>query len=158
MLTLRGSAVGLRRATVDDVAAIVGLLVDDPLGGTREQPAYDRDLGPYVTAFQAIDGDPNQLLVVAADDVEVLATMQLTFIPGLSRRGALRMQIEAVRVAASHRGHGLGAAMMDWAVDHARERGCAVVQLTSDKSRHDAHRFYDRLGFTPSHEGYKLTF
>jgi GNAT superfamily N-acetyltransferase len=94
---------------------------------------------------------------VAADGAEVVATMQLTFIAGLSRRGALRMQIEAVRVAASQRGRGLGAAMMEWAIERARLRGCAVVQLTTDKSRTDAHRFYQRLGFLASHEGLKLT-
>ncbi len=136
--------------------SVVRLLVDDPLGATREQPSLKSDLSPYLDAFNAIDGDPRQLLVVAANGTEVVATMQLTFIPGLSRRGALRAQIEAVRVAPGQRSRGLGAAMMGWAVEEARERGCAVVQLTTDKSRVDAHRFYDRLGFVASHEGYKL--
>jgi GNAT superfamily N-acetyltransferase len=157
VVELAGSTVVLRRATARDVAAIVGLLVDDPLGRVREHPAYQGDIQPYLAAFEDIDRDPHQLLVVANDGVEVLATMQLTFIAGLSRGGALRMQVEAVRVAASHRSRGLGAAMMTWAVEHARGRGCAVVQLTTDKSRVDAHRFYDRLGFVPSHVGYKLT-
>jgi GNAT superfamily N-acetyltransferase len=156
-LALPNSSVELRHATADDVAAIVALLADDPLGRTREQPAQDSDLKPYLDAFEAIDSDPGQLLVVAADGAEVVATMQLTFIAGLSRRGALRMQIEAVRVAASQRGRGLGAAMMEWAIERARLRGCAVVQLTTDKSRTDAHRFYQRLGFLASHEGLKLT-
>ena len=83
-------------------------------------------------------------------------TFQLSFLPGLARRGALRAQIEAVRVAAGARGGGLGAAMMTWAIDESRRRGCALVQLTSDKSRTDAHRFYQRLGFTATHEGMKL--
>lgn len=155
-LASRGSEAVLRRATQGDVAAIVDLLVDDPLGRTRELSARAGDLTPYLQAFRAIDADPGQLLVVAVEDGEVVATMQLTFIPGLSRRGALRMLIEAVRVGATHRSKGLGAAMIGWAVEHAKDSGCAVVQLTTDKSRADAHRFYERLGFVASHEGYKL--
>ena len=87
----------------------------------------------------------------------VAGTLQLTLIPGLARRGALRAQIEAVRVHAAHRGRGLGAALFGWAVEEARRRGCALVQLTTDKKRADAHRFYDRIGFTASHEGYKMS-
>lgn len=147
----------LRRATRDDVAAIVALLIDDPLGATREgRDGGASDLAPYVDAFDAIDMDPQQLLIVAEEGARVVGTLQLTFIPGLSRRGSWRAQIEAVRVAADWRGGGLGAAMMRWAIAAARARGCAVVQLTTDKSRADAHRFYDRLGFAASHEGYKL--
>jgi GNAT superfamily N-acetyltransferase len=156
-LTTRAATALLRRATLADVAAIVTLLADDPLGRTREQPTTTEGLAPYRRAFRAIDADPGQLLVVATEGAEVVATMQLTFIPGLSRRGALRTQIEAVRVAASHRNGGLGDAMMQWAIEDARQRGCAVVQLTTDKSRTDAHRFYQRLGFRASHEGFKLT-
>lgn len=148
----------LRRAVIDDVSAIVGLLADEALGRQRESAADGDDLAPYLVAFEVIDQDRAQLLVVATAAEEVVATLQLTFIPGLSRRGAWRAQIEAVRVASDHRRSGLGAAMMTWAVDQARERGCRVVQLTTDKSRVDAHRFYDRLGFVASHEGYKLTF
>jgi len=95
--------------------------------------------------------------VVAVSDRYAVGTMQLSLLPGLARRGALRAQIESVRVRASHRGHGLGAAMMTWAIDEARRRGCALVQLTTDKSRTDAHRFYQRLGFTASHEGLKFS-
>lgn len=156
-LLLPDVRIRLRRATSDDVAPVVALLADDPLGRSREAVADEVDLSPYLAAFEAIDADSRQLLLVGADGDDVVATMRLTFIPGLSRRGSLRMQVEAVRVAASHRGHGLGGAMMDWAIQHARERGCAVVQLTSDKSRRDAHRFYARLGFVASHEGYKLS-
>jgi GNAT superfamily N-acetyltransferase len=155
-LNLSGSSITLRPATREDLPAIVGLLVDDPFGRTREATSGADDFEPYETAFVAIDNDPSQLLVVATDAMEVVATMQLSFIPGLARRGALRAQAEAVRVAASHRSRGLGKAMFQWAIDEARCRGCAVVQLTTDKTRADAHRFYESLGFAASHEGYKL--
>ena len=157
-LSLPGSSITLRRATREDLPAIVRLLIDDPLGRTREAAGAADDSGPYEAAFAAIDTDPAQLLVVATEGTEVVATMQLSFIPGLSRRGALRAQAEAVRVASSHRSRGLGAGMFRWAIDEARRRGCPVVQLTTDKTRADAHRFYERLGFTASHEGYKLQF
>jgi GNAT superfamily N-acetyltransferase len=150
-LTLPSSSIRRRRATGDDLPATVGLLVDDPLGSTREAASGADDLRPYVTALDAIDADPAQLLVVATDGIEAVATMQLSFIPGLARHGALRAQVEAVRVAASHRSRGLGAAMFRWAIDEARRRGCALFQLTTDKTRTDAHRFYERLGFTASH-------
>jgi GNAT superfamily N-acetyltransferase len=149
-------AVPLRRASIEDVPAIVELLADDPLGATREGTGDDEGLAPYVQAFEAIDADPAQLLLVAGGAGQVLATMQLSFLPGLARRGALRGQIEAVRVHADLRGGGLGRAMIAWAVDEARRRGCALVQLTSDKQRPEAHRFYAGLGFIPSHEGFKL--
>ena len=153
-LAVRGSTVTLRTAEPDDVAAIVRLLAADQLGATRESA---EDLRPYLDAFAAIDADPAHLLVVATAGAEVVATLQLSFLPGLARRGALRAQIEAVRVGADHRNSGLGAAMVTWAVDEARRRGCALVQLTTDKSRADAHRFYLRLGFVASHEGLKLS-
>lgn len=144
----------LRRATADDLGPIVGLLAADQLGVTRESAA---ELEPYRRAFEAIDADPAHLLLVAATpEDEVVATMQLTFIPGLARRGALRAQIEAVRVHEQHRSRGLGREMFSWAIAESRRRGCALVQLTTDKKRPDAHRFYDRLGFEASHEGYKL--
>jgi ribosomal protein S18 acetylase RimI-like enzyme len=146
----------VRRATAADIAAIVALLVDDELGATREAGA-DGDMGPYLRAFAAIDADPNQLLLaVTAGDGGVAGTMQLTFLPGLSRHGALRAQIEAVRVGSAYRSHGLGQAMFTWAIAESRRRGAVLVQLTSDKSRTSAHRFYDRLGFVRSHEGFKL--
>lgn len=144
----------IRRATLDDVAAVVALLADDPLGAQREQTT---DLAPYRQAFQAIDADPNQQLMVAERDGEVVATLQLTVIPGLSHRGATRGQIEAVRVRADQRGNGLGGVVIRWAVEEARRRGCRVVQLTSHRSRVDAQRFYQRLGFEHSHAGFKLT-
>lgn len=146
----------LRRAEAQDVPAIVDLLAADPLGAARDG-AVDGDLSPYRRAFEAIDNDPAQLLLVATtDDDGVVGTMQLTFIPGMARRGALRAQIEAVRVHEDHRGHGLGREMFAWAIDEARRRGCGLVQLTTDKDRTDAHRFYERLGFVASHEGLKL--
>ncbi|HWD05664.1 MAG TPA: GNAT family N-acetyltransferase [Amycolatopsis sp.] len=143
----------VRRARREDVEAIVHMLADDQLGATRDSAD---DLEPYLRAFEAIDADPQQLLVVAASDDGPVATLQLSIIPGLARRGALRGQIEAVRVRADHRGAGLGAELVQWAIDESRRRGCALVQLTSDTSRAGAHRFYERLGFTPSHTGFKL--
>jgi GNAT superfamily N-acetyltransferase len=146
----------LRTATEADVAALVDLIAADQLGAARDGVRDATDLAAYTAAFRRIDADPAHLLVVAEADGQIVGTMQLSFLPGLARRGALRAQIEAVRVAQSQRGAGLGAAMMGWAIDEARRRGCALVQLTSDKSRADAHRFYARLGFVPSHEGMKL--
>lgn len=142
----------MRRATAHDVAAIVDLIRDDDLGRLREDVAGER----HDAAFRAIDGDRNQLLAVAELDCRIAGCLQITFIPGLSRYGAWRGQIEAVRVARPLRGKGLGRQMMSWAIEQCRERGCALVQLTSDKTRADAHRFYEGLGFTASHAGFKL--
>ena len=146
----------LRPARIDDVRAIVELLAADQLGATRDGADDDEGLEPYRRAFEAIDADPAQLLLVAESGGEIVATMQLSFLPGLARRGALRAQIEAVRVRVDQRGSGLGGELMIWAIEEARRRGCALVQLTSDKRRTDAHRFYERLGFVASHEGFKL--
>jgi GNAT superfamily N-acetyltransferase len=143
----------LRRARIEDLPAVIALLTADPLGAAREAAG---DLEPYRRAFAAIDEDPAQLLMVAEHDGEVVGTFQLSFLPGLARRGALRAQIEAVRVREDQRASGLGTAMFEWAIAEARRRGCALLQLTSDKQREDAHRFYERLGFVASHEGFKL--
>lgn len=145
----------IRKAVRADLPAIVALLADDPLGAARE------DTGPpldprYAEAFAAIERDPNQLLAVVDDGGTVIGCLQITFIPGLSRRGMLRGQIESVRVAAARRKSGLGRLMFDWAIAECRRRGCGLVQLTTDKSRADAQRFYQSLGFTASHEGMKL--
>jgi GNAT superfamily N-acetyltransferase len=148
--------VTLREARKPDVPALVALIAADQLGALRDGVRDDADLAAYEQAFAAIDADPAHILVIAESSGEVVGTMQLSFLPGLARRGALRAQIEAVRVAESTRGSGLGAAMMTWAIEESRRRGCALVQLTSDKSRADAHRFYERLGFVASHEGMKL--
>jgi GNAT superfamily N-acetyltransferase len=149
------SKIDFRRARAEDLAAIVELLIDDVLGRNREDSSKP-GAEPYVAAFGAIDADPNQLLVVAADRDEIVGTLQLSFIPGLSRNGALRGQIEAVRVASARRGGGIGREMIQWAIAQCRERGCRYVQLTTDKRRTDAHRFYERIGFVASHVGYKL--
>jgi GNAT superfamily N-acetyltransferase len=146
----------LRRAKAGDVPAIVDLLAADQLGATRDGVRTAGDLAAYQRAFCIIDQDPAHILAVAESGPDIVATMQLSFIPGLARRGALRAQIEAVRVHDAYRGQGLGAAMFAWAIDEARQRGCALVQLTTDKSRTGAHRFYERLGFVASHEGMKL--
>jgi GNAT superfamily N-acetyltransferase len=148
--------VRLRPARQGDVAAMVRLIAADQLGATRDGVRDAADLAAYTAAFDAIDADPAHILVVAELAGEIVGTMQLSFLPGLARRGALRAQIEAVRVADGSRGSGLGAGMIGWAIDEARRRGCGLVQLTTDKSRLDAHRFYQRLGFVASHEGMKL--
>jgi GNAT superfamily N-acetyltransferase len=149
------SHVVFRGAEERDLAAIVALLADDSLGRQREAPGLP--LHPaYLDAFKAIRGDPNQLLAVAADGDEIVGTLQLSFIPGIARLGAWRGQIEAVRIAEAHRSFGLGQRMLEWAISQCRERGCRLVQLTTDKARPDAHRFYERLGFADSHRGYKL--
>jgi ribosomal protein S18 acetylase RimI-like enzyme len=143
----------IRAATADDLPAILTMLADDQLGATRESAD---DLTPYRKAFEEIDADSNQRLVVADRNGEVIGTLQLTFIPGLSRRGSKRGLIEAVRVRRDSRDIGLGTTLTRWAIEESRAQGCSLVQLTSDKSRTDAHRFYERLGFVASHEGFKL--
>jgi GNAT superfamily N-acetyltransferase len=145
-----------RAAGPADLSAILAMLTDDPLGAAREGDQV-QDRGRYEQALAAIDADPNNELWLAELGGEVVGCFQLTFIPGLSRRGAWRMQIESVRVVRSRRGEGIGGAMIGWAIDRARAKGCAVVQLSSDHSRRDAHRFYERLGFSKSHAGFKLT-
>jgi GNAT superfamily N-acetyltransferase len=152
-LTADGATYPVRRATSADVRAIVDLIAADQIGATRD----GGDPAPYERAFAAIDADPAQLLVVVTDAADaVVGTLQLTFIPGLARRGGVRAQIEAVRVREDLRGRGLGGALIAWAIDEARRRGCALVQLTSDKRREEAHRLYGRLGFDATHEGFKL--
>jgi GNAT superfamily N-acetyltransferase len=146
----------LRRAEVGDLPAIVGLLAADQLGIARDGIRDDADLQACRRALAAIDRDPAHVLVVAEAKGRVVATMQVSYLPGLARRGALRAQIEAVRVEQAYRGGGLGQAMLAWAISEARQRGCALAQLTTDKSRTGAHRFYERLGFVASHEGMKL--
>ncbi len=144
-----------RDATAQDLPAIIAMLMDDELGKLREDSNTPLDPA-YLAAFEAIGRDPNQHLVVADRGGQVVGTFQLTFLPGLSHRGMWRGQIEAVRIASGERGSGLGKAMMEWAIGQCHARGCGQVQLTTDKRRHDAHRFYERLGFVASHEGMKL--
>ncbi|MEU1849282.1 GNAT family N-acetyltransferase [Streptomyces sp. NPDC019990] len=143
----------IRPVAADDIPAIVGMLADDPLGAQRESPD---DLSPYLTALERISADPNQRLMVAIREGRAVGTLQLTIIPGLSRRGATRSVIEGVRIHADERGSGLGTQLIEWAIGESRRQGCQLVQLTSDNARTDAHRFYERLGFTASHTGFKL--
>ncbi|MFH8679141.1 GNAT family N-acetyltransferase [Streptomyces lydicus] len=147
------SDIEIRRATEADLPAIVAMLADDPLGATRESPD---DLAPYRTAYKTLAADPQQHLVVAVREGRTIGTLQLTVIPGLSRRGATRSIIEAVRIHRDERGSGLGSQLIEWAVAESRTLGCQMVQLTSDATRVDAHRFYERLGFEASHLGFKL--
>lgn len=144
-----------RRATAADLGAIVALLADDVLGASREN-ASPTVADCYLAAFAEIDADPNQFLCVVEDGQQIVGTLQLTFIPGLSRNGSKRGQIEAVRITKDRRGGKLGEAMFAWAIKKCRAKGCSLVQLTTDKARSDAHRFYERLGFEPTHTGYKL--
>src|SRR5688572_19056988 len=130
------------------------MLADDPIGAGRET---DPGFSGYQMAFEKINADPQQKLVVGERGGEVVACLQLTFIPGLSRRGATRALIEAVRVRGDQRGSGIGRQLVAWAIDEARRAGCAMVQLTTDKTRVDAQRFYDSLGFKPTHVGMKLS-
>jgi GNAT superfamily N-acetyltransferase len=143
----------IRPAASDDVPAIVAMLADDPLGAQRESPD---DLTPYLAALERLSADPNQHLVVAVREGRVVGTLQLTVLPGLSRKGSTRSLIEGVRVHSDERGSGLGTRFIEWAIEESRRQGCQLVELTSDATRTDAHRFYERLGFTASHVGFKL--
>ena len=144
-----------RSARQSDLADIIRLLADDDLGSTREVVSDPVDIR-YLAAFAAIEADPNQLLAVAIDETDrVVGCLQLSFLPGLSRTGMWRGQIESVRIAKSHRGSGLGSQFIEWAIARCAERGCGLVQLTSDKTRADSIRFYEKLGFVASHEGLK---
>jgi ribosomal protein S18 acetylase RimI-like enzyme len=146
----------IRPATRADLPSIIALLAADDLGRTREHPAEPLD-PRYTAAFDAIEADPNQIEVVVESGGQVVGCLQLSFIPGLSHLGAWRGQIESVRVAADQRNAGVGRAMILWAVEQCRARGCGIVQLTTDTRRADAQRFYLSLGFVASHVGMKLT-
>ncbi|MGX5845582.1 N-acetyltransferase family protein [Mesorhizobium sp. PL10] len=149
------SEIHIRRAEITDLPAIVAMLADDPLGRSRED-ASEPLAKAYLDAFAAVNADPNQFLAVMTANGEVIGTLQISYLAGLSQQGAWRGQIEAVRVTADRRGERLGQRMLEWAIEQCRARGCKIVQLTTNKSRQDAHRFYDRLGFKASHIGYKL--
>lgn len=145
-----------RKAKVEDLNDIIGLLADDRLGAKRE----DNSVPPkdfYTKAFDAITEDKNQFLVVVEREGRVVGVMQLSFIPGLSHKGAWRGQIESVRIHRDERGTGLGQKMFLWAIEMFKDHGCNLVQLTCDKSRNEAHNFYEKLGFRPTHIGFKLT-
>ena len=146
-----------RSATRADVPVILSLYADDRVSRARDGAVSEAADAAHWAAFEAIDTDPRNALIVATDeDGTVVGTFQLTFTPSLSRGGAERMTIEAVRVRADRRGSGIGRTMMQWAIERAGERGCRLVQLTTDKKRADAHRFYESLGFAATHEGMKL--
>lgn len=146
-----------RKATRADVPKIVALLADDVLGSKRER--FEDPLPEsYYRAFDQIDPDPNQELVVVESGGEVVGTLQLTILQYLTYQGGARAQIEAVRIASHLRGSGLGTQVFEWAIQRAQERGCHLIQLTTDKSRPDALRFYQKLGFKATHEGMKRWF
>lgn len=150
-----GVGVIFRSARRVDLEAVVALLADDPLGARREAASADI-ASEYVRAFEAIERDVNNFLVVGDEAGEIVACVQITLIPSLTRRGATRAMLEGVRVRSDRRGDGLGEALIRWAVAFSQERGASIVQLTTDKQRGSAHRFYERLGFEATHEGMKL--
>jgi ribosomal protein S18 acetylase RimI-like enzyme len=145
-----------RRATEADLPAIIAMLADDELGSAREDIS-EAGRAPYLEAFRALERDPNHFLLVMELDGELVGNCQLSFIPGLSSRGAMRGQIESVRVASSRRGQGLGEMMIRFALETFAAKGCRSAQLTSSKSRTKAIRFYERIGFKVSHEGMKIS-
>ena len=154
----RNPSIAIRPARRGDVAIIVAMLADDPLGSARER--IEDSLPPsYYRAFEALERDPNIQLVVAEDsDGAVVGCLQLCILPGLSSQGASRGLIEDVRVATHCRSRGIGEQLVQWAVTNARARGCKLVELLTHNSRVDAQRFYKRLGFQPSHVGMTLRF
>lgn len=141
-----------RLARREDVPTIVALLLDDPLGAGRERT---EDLSPYLRAFDVIDAAPSEELLVVEVAGEVVGCVQLSVLPSLTRAAATRGQLEGVRIAADHRGSGLGRALLEHAMERAAARGCSIVQLTTDLRRPEAHRVYERLGFTATHTGFK---
>lgn len=149
------TALTIREAILEDLDFVVSLIGTDPIADARN-PATADDRLHQREAFEAINSDPNHLLLVAELEHQPVGSFQLSFIPGVSRQGAWRGQIESVRIHPAHRNRGLGGAMMEWAVERCRERGCGLVQLTSDQQRSNAHRFYERLGFLPTHTGFKM--
>lgn len=146
-----------RIAEASDLQSIIKMLALDPLGTKRER--YSDPLEPsYLEAFDHIERDPNNEIIVAVDENDqILGFLQLTFIPNLTYRGSWRAQIEGVRVHSSKRSEGIGKNLVAEAIDRAKQRGCRLVQLTSDKTRADALRFYESLGFKATHEGFKLS-
>jgi GNAT superfamily N-acetyltransferase len=155
MIPHRQEQILLRKATRQDVLAIIHLLSEDPLGSQRER--YQQPLSQkYYDAFQEIDDDQNNELLVAEVNGKIIGILQLTFIPYLTFQGGKRAQIEAVHVDGRYRNQGIGNRMIEWAILRARQENCHLVQLTTNKQRTDAHRFYERFGFVASHEGMKL--
>jgi ribosomal protein S18 acetylase RimI-like enzyme len=150
-----GTEIRFRMATEKDLSRIVELLADDVLGSKRER--YEHPLpNSYLKAFEAITSDPNNELVVAIIDNEVIGVQQITYTPYITHQGGWRATIEGVRISPSVRDKGVGTQLIKWAIQRAEERGCFLVQLTTDKNRLDALRFYERLSFKATHEGLKL--
>jgi ribosomal protein S18 acetylase RimI-like enzyme len=150
-----GSDLKFRIATEHDLDRIVEMLADDVLGSKRER--YERPLpDSYFKAFQAITADPNNELVVACRGEEIIGVQQITFTPYITHQGGWRATIEGVRTSSAERGKGLGTELIRFGIQRAKERGCHLVQLTTDKKREDALRFYESLGFKASHEGLKM--
>lgn len=144
-----------REARKEDLEQIIQMLADDELGKSRER--YEQPLpSAYTEAFEAIERDTNNELIVSCIDDKVIAVLQLTFTPYLTYQGGIRATIEGVRTSKEMRGKGIGAELIQWAISRAKGRGCHVVQLTTDKKRPEALRFYEKLGFSNTHEGLKL--
>jgi len=153
---MTGKEITFRLARLEDLLSIVRMLADDELGSQRER--YQDPLPEsYFAAFEQIDNDPKHELIVAERNGEVIGTLHLMYLPSISFQGGLRAQIESVRVGREFRGGGIGSQMMRWAIARATTRGAHVIQLTTHRSREDAHRFYERLGFNASHLGMKLS-
>lgn len=144
-----------RVAKEGDLPKLVSMLADDELGSKREDTSIPLNSG-YIKAFKNIQSDPNNELIVVTSDQDVVGMLQLTFIPYLTYIGSWRCLIEGVRIHTKFRGKGLGRQFFEWAINKAKERDCHLVQLTSDKSRQSAIKFYKALGFIVSHEGFKL--
>jgi ribosomal protein S18 acetylase RimI-like enzyme len=145
-----------REATQTDIPTLISLLADDPLGQKREDISYPLN-ARYLEAFTQIDADPNNELIVVVHENTIIGMLQLTFIPYLTHTGSIRCPIEGVRIDRRYRGMGLGSRCFQWAIERAKERGCNIVQLTSNKQRTEAIKFYKNLGFEATHEGFKLT-
>ena len=154
-MTAESCSPTFRHAIARDLPQLVAMLADDDLGAQREDSSQPLNSN-YRAAFDAIDRDPNNILVVAEVEQSIIGMLQLTFIPYLTHIGSWRCLIEGVRIHPDYRGKGLGATLIEWSIDAARKRQCQIVQLTSDKQRPEALRFYESLGFNATHEGFKL--
>lgn len=144
-----------RKATINDLSIIVNLLLEDELGKTRESTSPKLD-PRYINAFHKIDIDQNQYLMIAENADEIVGTCHLTIMPSLSFSGQTRMQIEAVRILEKYRGQKIGQWMMQEAISYGKSKGASIIQLTTNKKRIKASRFYERIGFEASHEGMKM--
>ena len=150
--------INFRRAKLEDLEDIIAMLANDKLGQLREDFQIPLP-SKYIEAFKHIDSDPNQELTIIEDEEnEIIGTLQLTFIPYLTYQGGVRAQIEAVRIKEDYRGQGLGEQLFRWAINRAEEKGAHLLQLTTDKKRPEAIKFYEKLGFKATHEGMKLHF